>query len=565
MGMRKPFGNPKLLGRLGITALLAAALSAGCTGTLGFGSEGGSDGLGTDGNGGQDGQKPGTLPGGVKLAGKPEFFRVIRLTHQQWENAIRDLFGFPEATGLSSSFLPDPPSGKFQNNEKSLYVSDTLRLDYQRAAENIAEAVTGDPALLARLGSADDVPGLLRSLGRKMYRRPLTEAEEARYQALFASGKEHIASGNDFADGVRIVLEAMLQSPNFVYRVELTPDGERLSGYELATKLSFLLRDTAPDEALLAAAEAGVFDTDEGVIQYAEQMLSEPEATNVLERFHSELFGLTRYKSILKSTMLFPTYTEDMNDTLYYADLLFFRRIYESNFGLREILTSNIAYVDEATAPFYGLTASGSQLTEVALGPERPGFLTRLGFLAYNANLRDPDPIHRGVDINNRLLCVQVAPPPGEIPPLPEFVPGQTNRERVTAHTGVGICANCHNGIINPPGFALENFDAMGQLRTTDNGKPVDTSGEYEFNDRGLQSFENIVDLTALLSESLQVHGCYAANLTEFALGRDIAGGELDLVTSIQESSLDGNLSVKEIMMAIVRSAQFVTSKGGTQ
>jgi hypothetical protein len=553
-------GWPKRLAALGGGGLVLAAALAGCTGKLGFGDGAGADG-GTSG-----GETPGpvTLPGGVKLAGKPNYYRAVRLTHEQWENSVRDLFGFSEPTGLSSAFVPDPPSGKFQNNEKALYVSDTLRADYQRAAEALAERVARDPAALARLGASDDVATFLRALGRRVYRRPLSPTEEARYQALYASGKEFFASGDDFADGVQTVLEAMLQSPHFVYRIELTPDGERLSGYELATKLSLLLRDTAPDEAMLAAAESGEFDTDEGVIAYAEQLLADPAATGVLERFHGELFGLQRYKSILKSTTLFPTYTEDLNDTLLAADLLYFRRMFESGFGLREILTSDIAYVDEATAPFYGLTASGPELREVTLDASRPGFFTRLGFLAYNGTLRDPDPIHRGVDINNRVLCVQVEPPPGEIPALPDYVPGQTNRERVTAHTGVGVCGNCHNGIINPPGFALEGFDAMGQARSTDNGKPVDTSGEYYFNDVGLQGFQGIEDLTALLSESLQVHGCYAANLTEFALGRDVAGGEAELVSGIQQESLDGNGSIKEIMRAIVRSPQFVTSKGGT-
>ena len=113
--------------------------------------------------------------------------------------------------------------------------------------------------------------------------------------------------------------------------------------------------------------------------------------------------------------------------------------------------------------------------------------------MAYNATLNDPDPIHRGVDINNRLLCAHLEPPPGVIPPLPEAIPGQTNRERVAAHTGQGFCAGCHNEIINPPGFALESFDAMGQVRTTDHDKPVDTTGTFTVLDDSL-TFTNISD-----------------------------------------------------------------------
>lgn len=553
-------------GRLGAWALCATTLLAACTGVLESGSGHDADGTGNGGPGGPGGGGDGTavLPGGLELKGNPEYFQALRLTHDQWENAVRDVFGLPEPTGLSSGFVPDPPAGKFQNNEKGLYVSGTLRADYQRAAEEVAERVARDPVLLARFGGAEDGAAFLRELGQRLFRRPLTPGEEARYQALLSAGKDFFDSGDDFADGAQAVLEAMLQSPHFLYRLELTPAGERLSGYELATKLSFLLRNTTPDDALLEAAASGALDTDEGVAALAEKMLDEPAAASVLERFHAELFGVTRYKSILKSTTLFPTYTEDLNETLIAADLLFFRRMVEGGFGVREILTSPIAFVDQATAPFYGLTETSPTLTEVILDESRPGYLTRLGFLAYNGTLRDPDPIHRGVDINNRLLCVQVSPPAGEIPPLPDYVPGQTNRERVTAHTGEGVCGNCHNTIINPPGFALEGFDAMGQARDTDNGKPVDTSGEYNFRD-GKKSFDGIVDLAALLSESPQVHGCYTANLAEFALGRDVGGAEVDLVASLQEASLQGNGSIKEIMMTIVRSPQFVLSKGGAQ
>ncbi len=552
-------------GRLGAWLLCAATVMAGCTGILESGSSQGVDGAGDGGSGSSGtGDGPAVLPGGLELKGKPEYFRALRLTHDQWENAVQDVFGLAEQTGLSSGFVPDPPAGKFQNNEKGLYVSGTLRADYQRAAEQVAETVARDPGVLARFGSAGDAAAFLRELGHRLYRRPLTPGEETRYQALLSAGTDFFDSGDDFADGAQAVIEAMLQSPHFLYRLELTPAGERLSGYELATKLSFLLRNTTPDAALIGAAASGALDTDEGVAALAEEMLDEPAAAGVLERFHAELFGVTRYKSILKSTTLFPAYTEDLNETLIAADLLFFRRMFEGGFGVREILTSPIAFVDQATAPFYGLTAASPTLTEVILDESRPGFLTRLGFLAYNGTLRDPDPIHRGVDINNRLLCVQVSPPAGEIPALPDYVPGQTNRERVTAHTGEGVCGNCHNTIINPPGFALEGFDAMGQARDTDNGKPIDTSGEYDFRD-GKKSFDGIVDLAALLSESSQVHGCYTANLAEFALGRDVGGAEVDLVADLQEASLQGNGSIKEIMMTIVRSPQFVLSKGGAQ
>lgn len=543
---------------------------AGCTGTVGgesagqAGSGGGSGGAGgvTSGGSGTGGV---TLPRGVALDGKPEFFRVVRLTHEQWENAARDLLQLPQTSGLSSGFSPDPPDGKFRNNEKSLYVTKTLWADYQRVAEQLADQVCKDPAALARLGSAQDTAGFIRKLGHAAYRRALMPEEEQRFSALLTAGVEYYASGNAFADGARVVIEALLQSPHFLYRVELTAKGQRLSGGELATKLSLLFRDAPPDGTLLSSAEQGGLADDEKLKSAASQLLEGEGARPIVDRFHSQLFGLSRYSSIAKDPERFPTYVAaTLNDSLERADKEFFNRLFVAGQGFRDILTSRLAFVNDASAPFYGLAATGmgSALSEVMLDESRPGFLTRVGFLAQNATLQDPDPIHRGVDITRRLLCKELVPPAGVIPPLPDFVPGQTNRERVQAHTGVGSCGGCHNTLINPVGFAFEGFDAVGMARTMDNGKPIDTSGTYDFG-TGPTPFKDAAELSALLAESPQAHGCYAASLSEFALARDVAGGDGAMVAALQDASIDQRRSLKDTLLTIVIRKEFTTALGG--
>jgi hypothetical protein len=487
---------------------------------------------------------------------------VVRLTHLQWENAARDLLKLPAAPGLSEGFSPDPPDGKFDNNEQALYVTGGLWTDYQRAAEKLAEQVSADGAALARLGAAGDSAALIRSLGHAAYRRPLSGEEEARYAALFAKGPSLFGSGDDFADGARLVIQALLQAPGFLYRIELGEKGARLPAGELLTKLAFLLTDAPPSAELLARAETGGLSSEAQVAEIAAQLLADAAARGVLERFHTQLFGLDRYASILKDPTQFPDYSEELNVALRQADVRFFQRIFESGQGVRDILTSRLGFVNAATAPYYGLSASGSELSEVMLDESRPGFLTRLGFLAYNATLRDPDPIHRGVDINNRVLCGKLEPPVGEIPPLPPFMPGQTNRERVAAHTGQGICAGCHGTIINPLGFAFEGFDAMGRARSTDNGKPVDTTGQYAFGDVD-KPFQGAAELAVLLSESERAHGCYQANLAEYALARDLAGGDGALVSDLLAKSLTARLSLHDSLLALVQSREFTTALGG--
>ncbi len=507
---------------------------------------------------------PNPATSNLELNGQPIYSQFIRLTHAQWEASVRDLLQLPTEPGLSSGFAGDPPEGTFSNNERALFVSSTLRTDYQLAAETLAEQVAEDAQALSRVTGGNDSGAFIKNFGRRVYRRPLTPDEEQRYQQLFELGAEVFASGNDFADGARLVIEAMLQSPNFIYRTELGSGGGRLTGYEMASKLSFLLRNTTPDDDLLDAAASGELDTPDGLLARAEQMLETTDAQLVMRRFHTELFGLDRYSSIDKDRNLFTSYSDEINDDLQEADALFFNHIFTQGQGLREILLSPVAFVNEATASFYGVQAQGSGFSQITLGPSRPGFFTRMGVLAYNPNLRAPHPIHRGVDSNFRVLCAHLTPPPGQIPALPAPMQGQTNRERVTAHTGPGTCGGaCHAAIINPIGFAFENFDAIGQERSMDNGKPIDTTGEYEFSD-GIKAFSGAPALLEMLAESPQAHACYSSKLAEYALSRDLVEADRPLVSQLEETSMAMN-SIKEILLTIIQSPAFATRSGGAQ
>jgi hypothetical protein len=494
---------------------------------------------------------------GLPLDGSPIFSQFVRLTHQQWEHSVRDVLRLDDVPGLSESFTGDPPEGIFSNNERALMVTPNLGLDYRRTAEQLAERVARDARALARLDGVGDPASFIGRLGRRAYRRPLSADEQQRYQALFAAGATVFASGDDFADGVQLVIEALLQSPHFVYRAELEEDDQPLSGYEVASKLSFLLRNTTPDDSLLDAAGQGDFDSNEGVVARARQMLEEPAAAAAIARFHSELFGLERYASIAKDPVRFPQHSIDLNPDLQRAEELLLDELFRNGRGLSDLLTSTQAFVNSRTAPFYGLESSSSEFEAVDLGPERPGLFTRLGFLAYNGTLRDPDSIHRGVEINRVILCARLQPPPGVIPALPSIKPDQTNRERVTAHTGVGTCGeSCHGTIINPIGFSFENFDALGQLRDTDNGKPVDTAGEYRFVD-GLKAFDNAPELMQLIARSPQAHACFAEHLMEFSLGRDLVESDRALVDRLEASSLSAASSTKDLLLKVIASPSF--------
>lgn len=513
---------------------------------------------------GESGDVPPPPPPGVLLPldGEPIHARFVRLTHTQWERSVRDLLRLSELPGLSTTFVPDPPSGKFTNNELRLHMTADLTSDYMRAAESLAVAVTSDPAALARLtGGSTDPSTFIREFGFRAFRRPLEADEQQTYEALFASAPALTGAADAFAGGVRLVIEGMLASPYFIYRIELAEEGEPLSPYELATKLSLFLRNTIPDEAMLEAAADGSLATDAGLRAEVERLLALPDAMESFRQFYSELLRTHRYQDIKKDPYAFPDFDPALPERFLAADLRFFDHLFETDQGLRGLLLDTAGFIDAATAPYYGMRAFGNGLTAADLD-DRPGYFTRLGFLALNGTLREPDPIHRGVEILREVMCVELAPPPLDIPPLPPEEEGVTNRERVTAHTGPGTCgASCHGSIINPIGFAFENYDAVGMWRELDHGQPVDASGTYDLGEVSF-TFTDGLEMLRLMADTPQAHACYAKRIAEFVLAREIAEDDAAEIYAWGDASAS-DASLEELVMSIVLSPSFRTHQGG--
>jgi hypothetical protein len=228
--------------------------------------------------------------------------------------------------------------------------------------------------------------------------------------------------------------------------------------------------------------------------------------------------------------------------------------------GVAELLTSTTAFVNADLAKIYGLEGTfGAEFREVELpSSTRAGLLTRAGFLARNATLEDPDPIHRGVFINLDILCRPILAPPS-IPPVLDRR-GITNRERIDSITGPGTCGEgCHASVINPLGFAFEGYDAIGAHRTTDNGAPVNTADTYVFADGRQLTYRDAVDLSQQLARTPDPHACYASQLVELALGRDLRRLERELVTELAARSLAERLSIQELLLEVVSSPVFRT------
>jgi hypothetical protein len=491
--------------------------------------------------------------------------RFPRLTHAQWEATVSDLFRMPAPSGLSSTFQPDPALGRFDNNIARLGVNAGLWRDYQRAAESIAEQVVTDPALFATLvpdPASLDAKQFVTSFGLRAFRRPLKEAEVTRYTQLFDAAAAVFPEHDAATAGVRMVVQGMLQSPFFLYRTELSTRVSEgaipLDHYEVASRLSYLLWNTMPDDALFAAAKAGELGDAGGVREQANRMFDDPRTRTQFRRFHYQAFQISEYADIDKNTMTFPEWRTEIGAMMQEETLRFLDSVIEGDGTIGDMLLSTRAFVNADLANIYDVPGTfGDDFVEVQLDPaKRAGLLTRAGFLARNATLDEPDPIHRGVFINLSVLCRPIVAPP-DIPDMLERA-GNTNREKVTSITGPGTCGEgCHHTIINPLGFAFENFDAVGAVRTTDNGFPIDTAATYTFVDGRAIAFGNAIDLSQQLAASPEVHDCYTSNLFEFILGRDLLAVDKRVARDLAKVSLTEQLSIKELVLTVVASNTF--------
>ena len=528
----------------------------------------------------------GDAPGGPAAPGEPQCGRSVcgatgelaagtafpRLTHQQWENSVRDLLRLQSIPDLSSGFEPDTQISFFDNNSRALRVSNDLWSNYQSAAESLAESVTGDPPALARLipdglssDSSEQPRALVRELGRRAYRRPLSSEEIDAHLALFEGAAIHFPEMDAFDAGVRALIEALLQSPYFLYRIETGVDRDgssvRLDDFEVASRLSYMIWNTMPDDLLLEEAERGALGTPEQIAAQATRLLDDPRGQAMVERFHAQLFNWGLFRGLSKDQSEFPLYYGGVGDDMYEEARRFVENVVFVEEGdLAKLLTAPYTFANDGLAAIYGLEGSfGPSFTKASFDAssqaQRGGLLTQLGFLASHGGLTGS--VHRGVFINHRVLCTELPPPPDALPPIPaDDGMTMTSRERIEMHTGPGTCgASCHGTFINPVGFAFESFDGLGQYRLEENGLPIDAAAAFEFAD-GLMEFDGASEFNHTIAERVETHDCYTKHWVEYALGRDTAGSDLDLIQSLGDRSLDG-FSIKELLIELVKSDEF--------
>lgn len=545
-------------------------------GTAGRGAPSGASGTGSwlgegtpPGSGGTGGAS-----GGMQTACTPDPLqattRIPRLTHAQYDNTVSSLLYLDVQP--SAAFLGDPTFAGFDNSAEGLAVADRLGRDYRRAAEELSAQAVGDMAAYRKLVTCSPSAACARQFTetflRRAFRRAPTAAEVDRYVTLHGMAPSLSAGGDAFVAGVQLVIEAALQSPNFLYRGELSNEvGSEgfidLNDHEIAARLSYALWNTMPDDTLAGLADAGQLHTPEQVAAQAQRMLDDARAEATVADFHRQWLDLASYEDLLRDPDQFPLFKPELADAMKAETQAFVRHVtFELDQGLHTLLTAPFTFVNRDTAPLYGLRAAsyGAEMTKVDLDPEqRAGLLTQLGFLSSHAFFGLSSPIHRGVFIHRRILCSTLPDPPGNANLVLPAIEGsiKTTRQQVEVHTSPDACRSCHHGMINPAGFAFENFDAVGQYRTMDHGEPVDASSMLAI-DGAAVNYENAVEFTRAIAESNQARSCYATNWLRYLYARSDSGADRCTIATVARAMADETYSTKDMLADLTRTRAFM-------
>lgn len=500
---------------------------------------------------------------------------IRRLTRVEYNNTVYQLLG--DTSWPANAFPPDEEALGFDNQATALVVSPLLAEQYLSAAEQLA--ATHGPTLLQQLpaclgGSVDatrctaDAQAFIRNFGKLAYRRPLTEAEQSDYAQLFqegtALGEEPYAPGV----GVEMVVEAMLQSPHFLYRVEIgmpDPKGSdvvALTSYEIASRLSYLLWNTMPDTALFDAADADELRTPEQIEAQARRMMGTPRAREAVKNFHRQWLDLDdiqpRIAANGKDFDIYPDYRakylplwqREAEDFFDYA-------IFEENASVQTLFTASYSMMNQELAEFYGVSGpTGEAFVRVELDPNRyAGFLTQAGLLALHAMPDRSSPIHRGLFVRETLLCQSPPPPPDIVPEAPNVDESQTTRQQFAQHSADALCSGCHR-LMDPLGFGFEHFDGIGRYREKEWGLPVDVNGELINTDVD-GPYNGVVELAQALAGSEQVKNCVATQWFRFGYGRVETEADTCSMDEIREAFAAADYDIKELIIALTKTDAF--------
>jgi hypothetical protein len=543
---------PRRVTALALVGLLAAACQGSTDrgpGDKGSGDEPADPGMGKP---VKPGDRPAPPPAGASAGVAP----LRRLTASQYRNTVRDLLGIEDPVPASALPADEVIEDRFYSNvvtplqsiDLDKYAS-AAQLLAGKAATNLAALLPCDP----RTGEPACAQKFIEAFGKRAYRRPLTAVEIDRLKTVYATG-------GDFPSGISSVIEALLQSPKFLYLTEPVPrESGKIVGVDhwaMASRLSYFFLESMPDEPLFAAAAAGQLATADQVAAQATRLMSDKRFRETLGTFHDGWLQLGDLAGAEKDAATFPAWTPELKAALGEESRRFVEYVFtDGDRKVGTLLSAPYSFLSGPLYAHYGLPASTSTAWQKTDLPkdQRAGILTEAGLLASLAHENRTSYILRGKMIREALFCTKVPPPPGNVPPEVNVSPTASARERAAQHRADPACASCHE-LFDPIGFAFETYDGIGRYRAKDGAGPIDTRIDLTQTTSLNGPVSSALELAQKLAGADEVRDCVARQWLRYALGRNDTVDDEPSFKATGKAFRDAGGSLPELLVAIAKS-----------
>ena len=477
-----------------------------------------------------------------------------RLSQVEYANTVRALFGDDIVLGVA--FPPDEEMLGFDNNARGLQVTPIHTERYMESAEGLASQVVDRLSHLLPCDPESEpracAQRFLETFGLRAWRRPLTDEELSRYMGVY----DAVMAGDEtsFPEAVEVLISGLLQSPHFLYRIEIgLPSAERpdlrvLNSFEMASRLSYFIWRSMPDEVLMEAAVNGGLDTPESLAAEARRMLAAPQAREAFWTFFAQWLHLDELPSLVRD----PRYYPDFDAT-----------------ARAELEAGARGFVDQAVWGTYGsmrdLFAREFVLPGDPPDVKRIGILSHPAILAVTSSPTMTSPVHRGIFVREQVMCMTLPPPPPDVTVVaPDPDPNLTTREQFAIHSSDPSCAGCHS-LIDPVGFLFEGFDAVGAWRNQQNNRYIDTSGDVIAAQDVTGLYEGAADFSAALADSDLAHRCVVTQMMRYAFGRGEVPADACLLEAVEGAYQEADYDFGALVGAIVVTESFRHRRGDLQ
>lgn len=587
LGASASGGIPSTPGQGGAPGAAAGTTGAGAGtagtapigGTAGTGVGGGAQGGATAAGGATGAGTAGAAVGGVSAACadtsvvSPGPAPLRRLTKFEYNNTVRTILA--DTTNPGQAFPSEVFGNGFSNDATQQPVSSLLASEYQKAAEGVAQRATATPQAMAGLAPCastvtDDATAdacartIIESFVPRAYRRPLVAGEADELLTLYTTLK----GTSDFTTAVAGVLEAVLAGPEFLYRVEfgtpdaVRPDLKRPTAYEMATRLSYLFWGEPPDAALTTAATNGELSTGAGVLAQGQRLLADPKSHSIVRFFFDNLLPISSITDVARDAAQYPTFSPTIGSLMQQETRAFLDyEVFQGGGSWPSILTAPYSFMNQQLAAYYGIQGvAGDAFQMVNLDPtQRLGLLTQGAMMVGTTPTNFTNPVLRGGFVVRELMCydIQLPSDPAILAMVkpPDPYSGDTARERYTQHSANPVCAGCHSQM-DPVGLSLENYDAVGLYRTTENNVIIDATGNIP-GPYGVP-VNNGIEMAQALAQNPEAMNCFASHWMDYAYGRTMGATDACTAERLEVAFQQAGFNVQQLMLALTQTDAFL-------